>query len=99
MCFHSLLRELESALMGCFIMNFMLGDHSPWISLHVLLAEALAPFCSGLSFQNVYTENSLETQESCFSMEQRLDLLTFLYNKDNVPFWGKGWHRFACSTL
>lgn len=54
---------------------------------------------TGLSFQNVYTENSLETQESCFSMEQRLDLLMFLYNKDNVPFWGKGWRRFARSTL
>lgn len=38
-------------------------------------------------FKDVCTENSLETQEPYFSMEQSIDLFTFLNNKDYVTFW------------
>ena len=51
--------------MGCFIITFMLGGHSPWTTLHVSLVEALTVFLFWILFRDVCIENGLETLELC----------------------------------
>lgn len=95
---HSLTYELEQTLMEYFIITFSLVTilHC---SLCVLLREALAVFCSRLSFQGCLFREQSWKIGIIFLCRAESRFVYFSVKQRKHVFLGQSWGRFALSTL